>query len=91
MNVADDGSGPAGVGLLAAAPPVALDLGLCATPLLAALVAAKRTLLFSVCPHFDLRNRLRLSPEIPDLRLGVLDLGWIQFTEDVEKTAKIVM
>jgi len=31
------------------------------------------------------------SPEIPDLRLGVLDLGRVQVVEDIERTAKVVV
>jgi hypothetical protein len=43
------------------------------------------------CPRFELGDRLRLSPEIPDLRLGVLDLGRVQLVEIIEETAEIMM
>jgi len=46
---------------------------------------------FSVCPCFDLGDRFRLSPEITNLRLGILDLGRVQVVESIEKTAKVVM
>ena len=91
MDAADGAPGPARVGLLAARASVALDLDSCAAPFLPSLVAAERTLVFSVCPCFDLRYRFRLSPEISDLRLGVLDLGRVQVVEGIEKTAKVVV
>jgi hypothetical protein len=46
---------------------------------------------FLVCPRFDFGYRFRPSPEISDLRLGVLDLGWVQVVEGIEKAAKVVV
>ncbi|WP_323767721.1 MULTISPECIES: hypothetical protein [Roseobacteraceae] len=76
---------------MAADAAVALDFGPCAAPLLAAVVAAEGALVISVCPCFVLRDRLRLLSEIPDLGLGVLDLGRIQVVESIENTPKNVL
>ena len=91
MDEADGASGPARVSLLAARASVALDVGACAAPFLALIVVAERAPVFSVCPRFYLRNRLRLSSKIPNLSLGVLDLGRIQFVESIDRTAKVVV
>jgi|TARA_Y100000815_G_scaffold275563_1_gene314562 hypothetical protein len=91
MDAADGAAGSAGIGLLAAGASVTLDFSPRATPLLAPLIAAERALVLLVCPCLDLRERLRLSPEVPGLRLGVLDLSRTQVVEGIEKTAKIVV
>jgi hypothetical protein len=46
---------------------------------------------FTVCLRLNFRDRLRISPEIPYLNLGVLDLGRVQGIEGIEKTAIVVM
>lgn len=79
------------MGLRATAASVTLDLGSGAALLLAQMVAAIRILVFLGCPCLDLREHLELLPEIPDLGLGVLDLGRVQVVEGIEKTAKVVM
>ena len=91
MESADGAARPARIGLPAARAAVALDLGPGAAPLLSALVAAEGALVILDCPCFDLRDRLGLPSEIPDLRLGVLDLGWVQLVEGIEKPAKVVV
>lgn len=91
MEPADGAARSAGIGLLASSAAVALDLGPGAAPLLSALVAAEGALVILDCPSFDLRDRLGLPSEIPDLRLGVLDLGRVQAVEGIEKPAKVVV
>tara|TARA_R110000765_G_C18564216_1_gene564088 strand:- start:92 stop:247 length:156 start_codon:yes stop_codon:yes gene_type:complete len=49
------------------------------------------TLVFLVCPCFYFRNSFSFSPEIPDLDLGIFDLGWVQVAEILQKSSKIVM
>ncbi|OUS20270.1 hypothetical protein A9Q95_07660 [Rhodobacterales bacterium 59_46_T64] len=91
MYTPDGGPGWALLGLHATLAPIALDLGSHSSPLLAPIIAAGWTLVFSVCPRFDLGDRCHLSPEIPDLCLGILDLGRVQPVEINEEAAEIMM
>lgn len=91
MEPADGTTRSARIGLLAASAAVALNFGPGAAPLVPALVATEGALVILVCPCFDLRDRLRLSPEIPDLRLSALDLGRVQLVEVIEEAAEIMM
>lgn len=70
---------------------VALDRGSNAAPLLALLVASRKVLRIPVYPFFDFRDRLQFLPEVLHLRLGIVDRGWVQFVESIEKTAKVVV
>lgn len=91
MDAADGAARSSRISLLATGAAVALDFGPRAAPLLAALVAAEGALVILVCPCFDLRDRFRLSSEILDFRLCVLNLGRVQVFEGIEKTAKVVV
>jgi hypothetical protein len=45
---------------------------------------------YLACPCFNLQDHFRLSTAIVNLRLGILDLGWVQLFESIKKTAKIM-
>lgn len=91
MDAPNGAPGSSSISLLAATASVALDLSSDAAPLLVPRVATEWALVFPVCPCFDLKDCLRLPPEIQDLRLGVLNLGRVQLAEGIEKTAKVVV
>lgn len=91
MDAAYDRASPARVGLTASPAPVALNAGARSSPLLSVFDTTGRTRLLLARARLDLRDRLRFSSELHDLRLGMLNLSGIQIAQGTQKAAKVVV